>query len=1410
MVDISFLVRPLIGKFTVLISGKLIEQLKIKWKLKKIKNFKKEYEDTFVDSNSFQRFLNDERNGLLIINFVFGATYSSVTKVDFIEQLSELAINEINLYRKSVQLKEIDNHPIVNQYLNDLITYLIEYRDKSFNVNEKSMLANVQNSIVESNNSLKEYFEKNLLEIQERAYLEKYTDEYLEKILDRNILDLGKRYISEANVETDLNAIFDSLVSNKQIFQHFGELLGNLQMCIIEFSETFNKYKEDLGYGDINFIEKVINYLKEIDCEEKEFYLQSSLKNLSEQINGFMAEVEGVRYKLYEEGKKSIREKLINPIDKINSYERDLNDYIDLVRPALINEPYLLIYGDAGIGKSHLLADNAKRMQEAGHSVFLFLGQHLNTHDHPFKQLFDLIDYKGSKESFLKEFNDRANNKNKRTVIIVDALNEGEGKYFWKNYLLNFLNSIKEFENIAVVLSVRSNYVRSVLPENIEADFPLQKIEHKGFKNVGLDALEPFFNYYNINPLVFPSLESECYNPLFLHIYCEAFQEEYVGYRGWSIVEVLERYIDKINSRLSIDQRFSYTNSLNLVDKILKEIAAKFIENKSHLIELSELYEILNSTASPYTNGYRELVLGLEEENILSINSGYRGKNLVYFTYERFADIYISLVLLEKYGQDKKILGEMLSSDNPLFYGVYESLSIIVSEKLNLELLDLIDRESITFDIAESFVRGLSWRNVQNINEETLNWIKLCLRQENIDLQSLVYENLLKQSYIIESPLNANFLHDNIYPMAMSIRDGSWTISINNNSEVPKRLLEIILDQNLSFRHFKFENFELLSLSVIWLFTSTDRKLRDLSTIALVKLYMNEPSIIFKNILQFIDVNDPYVLERLLASAYGAILRTNEVPQLEEIIEVIYTKIFEQEEVYPNVLIRDYARGIILTAVNKGIIEPKEYEKINPPYSSNWYEIMYTLQEVDKKLKEMQQVAKNDFCGFHQIINSMTTEYGRETGAYGDFGRYVFGSALYDWRNQFNDQDLSNIATMRIIEYGYDEKKHGYYDRNLGYYNRHENLIERIGKKYQWIALYEILAKLTDNYPIYKEVKVYTPEYQKYKELQNKRTLQYLNKLLESQSVEDVEIEEIDKPLKEEEIILEINKEYYKQYNGPWDPFLRTIDPSLLEYPMKNENLYLTKNYLPYRSNKMWAQNKDEFNTLGEFIYIDYEGNKYISLAQLLIQKREDGKKFVDRDEFCVKSKAVFLPNEDKEKYLSLKSEKKGDISVSWENADGVFAFEHFWHPSFLDTSYESEYEGIECEDAIWEYLWETNINPASGERTSCSYLLPNANLVKFFGLIQISEGIWKDSEDNLIAFDAQHFGYERNLLFRADYLEQFLGENNLTLVWDFYMEKISERSRKEEWFICWTDNGTDIKHTILDEYKELEMEDRF
>ncbi|WP_408099273.1 NACHT domain-containing protein [Bacillus mycoides] len=1399
------------NKIIGLSGANIFKKLVIKYKINKIKSFQKQYEDTFVDSNTFQQFLNRKENAHLIFNYVFGSTFNPSNRDDFVEQLSKSAMSDINKFRRSADLKEIGDHPVVKKYLRDLIMYLEKYRDENFSPNEMSMLANIQNSIVASNDSLKEYFKKNLFEIQQRAYIEKYTDEYLEELLNQNILDLGKRYNSEANVGTDFNVVFDSLIGDKLIFENLNVLINRFQYSINDFSTALDEIDEDVELKDISFVKRILDLLKNIDCNNREFYLESNLKSFIEEINSFMREFEDLRYLLYEKGLPKNRNENIKLTNQILQCKREINDYISLIHPTLISDPYLLIYGEGGIGKSHLLADNAKKLQAAGHSVFLFLGQHLNKRDHPFKQLFDLIDYKGDKEYFCKEFNERAQRKNKKTVIIIDAINEGEGKYFWKNYLLSFLNFIKKFEDIAVVLSVRSNFIRSILPENIEDEFPLYRLEHRGFNDLSLEALEPFFHFHKINPVIFPSLESECYNPLFLQIYCEAFQDDYEGFRGWSIVEVLEKYIEKINTRMSLDKRFRYSSSLDLVDKILKGIALKFIENEKRDISLDELYEVLENVASKYTTDYRLLLLGLEEENILTINQGHN-ETLVYFTYERFADIYMSIVLLKRYQQDENVFKNILLSESQFYYGIYESLTIVISEKRKEEWLDLIESKFITFDIAEEFVRGISWRNMHNINKRTFYWINQCLKQNNMDLQSLIYERLLKQAYVIESPLNVEFLHDTLNNMSMSVRDGSWTISINNKSEVPMRLAEIILKQNLSFEHLNHKNFELLSTTYIWLLTSSNIKLRDTATTALVKLYMNKPSIIIKDIRRFIDVNDPYVLERLFASVYGAILRTNDLSQLGEIVDFIYTNIFEKDEVYPNILIRDYARSIVLFAVNKEIISFKGHEKINPPYSSLWYQKKYSLQEIDNKVKEMEQKSEEVYGGFRSIVRSMTTEYGRGTGAYGDFGRYVFGSAVSDWRNQFKDQDLSNIATMRIVEYGYNEKVHGYYDRNLNHNSRHKNSVERIGKKLQWIALYELLAKLTDNYPVYKEVKRYTPEYEQYKKLQSKKMHRYMRDLFDFEPEEDIVVieQESEIPLKEEEHIVRIEKEYYKKYNGPWDPFLRNIDPSLLNYPPEKSMHNLVKSYLPHRPSKYWSQSKKEFENLEDYIFIEYEGEKYISLAQLLIQERDNGKNYIDVDGFCVKTRAVFLPLKDKEDYIGLKSVKKGDLSVSWTNLYAVFAFEYCWHPAFLENLYEQEFENIKYEESVFEYLWETNIDSISGELNSCSYLLPSANLVKFFDLNQTSEGVWKDEDNNLVAFDTQYLGYERNLLFRADYLEEFLESNHLTIVWDFYMEKKSERSRKEEWFICWINNNKDIEHQILQEYLETDRKELF
>ena len=100
--------------------------------------------------------------------------------------------------------------------------------------------------------------------------------------------------------------------------------------------------------------------------------------------------------------------------------------------------------------------------------------------------------------------------------------------------------------------------------------------------------------------------------------------------------------------------------------------------------------------------------------------------------------------------------------------------------------------------------------------------------------------------------------------------------------------------------------------------------------------------------------------------------------------------------------------------------------------------------------------------GINRIIRSMRTN---QQGGYGDFGRYTWESAFNFWNVDVHG--LSRYAIRMIFkEYGYDHSLHGAFDNSVGSFDRQQSQIERIGKKYQWIALHEMVARLSDNYPM--------------------------------------------------------------------------------------------------------------------------------------------------------------------------------------------------------------------------------------------------------------------------------------------------------------------------------------------------------
>ncbi|WP_308635281.1 hypothetical protein [Paenibacillus silvisoli] len=528
-------------------------------------------------------------------------------------------------------------------------------------------------------------------------------------------------------------------------------------------------------------------------------------------------------------------------------------------------------------------------------------------------------------------------------------------------------------------------------------------------------------------------------------------------------------------------------------------------------------------------------------------------------------------------------------------------------------------------------------------------------------------------------------------------------------------------------------------------------------------------------------------------------MRTDVKHTLRVLSSYIYKTIFDKDSIYPHVLLRDYARGVIEYAIFKGMTDGIDPKLVRPPYKSKWYEYIPEMDEINKYNFDYQsEDLKKHYYAQNTIISSMTTEYGRGISGYGDFGRYVFQSAVSNWEHQFNDsQVLSNIATKKVFELGYDIDLHGKYDSyHVGRYDRHDHAIERIGKKYQWIAFHELLAKLSDKFPMseidwsYDKSTIDEIDFDKWL-----KTIE-LGDYEEIDSVDSLEKEEVAQE-KYEDDESGAQKRKYKEipYHGPWNPFVRDIDPTLLFITQKNKdsNYYQAKYTIPEDNLNDWVHDFETIPELKEIMFVDIRENQNFMLLSSHIkwERRKNNDDYKNREELFIKTTALLVPMERVKYYSQHKKVHDHSYRNHWESSYKIFAYEYFWHPSYLDYKNEVDPWDEEIIPTTLEYSWEKGYdNSIDG---SVGYLMPSELLVEQLGLAQGNEGYWTDQDGQVIAYDIAVEGYNTGLIIEQKSLERLMERNNLAIIWDVYISKIGE-NQLHEWRLVTSLNDGQIE----------------
>ncbi len=1186
-------------------------------------------------------------------------------------------------------------------------------------------------------------------------------------------IDLGKRYTPELNFELTITKIFDGLGRTASFKQEATNLLDNF---LIRGKKLLNNKKETTEYVkqlERNF-DELFTLFSQTDFEINIEIPLDEFKAILKLISSNTAKIR--HFYIDEERKLQEEKKDYNYYHKYGSEIRDIRKFQESISNLeyffsdnicqLANNPFLVLDGEAGIGKSHMLGDVVSmRIKNNYESIFL-LGQHFTSDESPWVQIFKKLQITSASDSFLETLNRRAKDSGKRIIIFIDAINEGRGKYFWTENIKSFISEIKKYDFLGLVLSIRSSYKTMIFPEDEIAG--LNVIEQKlyGFNGNEYDASKLFFRNYSIQLPNVPLLHPEFQNPLFLKLFCEGISKSGQdkipdGIQG--ISSIINFFVKNVNIILSKPNKFDYSSSINLVDRSISAVIQYKIEHDLDYVPYEKSIEIIEGVISTFTSKRGTFLDELISEGIFSKNL-FRKRNReyeegIYLAYERFEDYLLCKHLLERYPDvenEFKIGGNLYKYiENEyqlhLYKGLIDALSIQLPETHNKELYEFVPQLKDNYAIVESFVQSLLWRKYETIGKSSNDYVNDYVFKYK-GTYDLFWEIHLSVASIPEHYYNANSLHDYLIQFTMADRDAEWTQNLKykySPDSAVRRLVDWAWNE-ADNAHISNASIKLSSIALSWFLTSTNRQLRDCATKALVSLLQNRIDVLIEVLQIFEGVNDPYVYERLFAVAYGCALRTDQHQELVRLSEYIYETIFNIEgEVYPHILLRDYARGVIEYTNYLGKAPSIDLTRIRPPYHSNFNITLPSDEEIDSQYdpKEEGHYGKPKW-GVTAILSSMGVEHGRRS--YGDFGRYTFQSALRRWN--IDPNGLSNLAIKWIIEkYGYDSEKHSEFDADIGTGRGQDSIPnERIGKKYQWLALYEILARVSDNCKGY---------------------------------------EEYDFDYAREEL-----------YDGTWSPYIRDIDPTILinktgEYDEdENENFWWKdRNVFDWDcSNVDWVKKDNNLPNIDGLIEVVDDHNEPWLILEGYPEWAEPKKigeekwDYAHKRLWCHVRSYIVSDNDFKKlKNWAVQQDYMGRWPESRDRYE-IYNREYYWSPAY--KYFQDEYHGGETRREIHDkktgelvafvtipvesYRWEKEIDKSKEE--TIAFMKPSLPLFKGMNLqYSHKEGEFLNRDGQLVCFATNvHHNSKSYFLIRKNPFLEFLKENKLNILWTILGEK--------------------------------------
>jgi Effector-associated domain 10 len=728
-----------------------------------------------------------------------------------------------------------------------------------------------------------------------------------------------------------------------------------------------------------------------------------------------------------------------------------LEQWLDEPQAYLSVASALLLLGPAGIGKTHSICDIALDRHQRGLRSLVFLGEQFSAGE-PWVQIRQLLGISAtlSRDDLLETFNRIGEGTGYPLIIFIDAVNETRSREVWYTHLAVVIEQVSRYPWLRLCVSCRSTYVEDVIAPNVQ----IPQVEHTGFAGVEFDACFEFFRFNGLEPPSMPLMQPEFLNPLFLRLVCESLRDAGVTQLPEGMVgisEVVRYLLSSKNAKLA--RALDYHPREQLVQKALGVLIATMAEQRIGQLFWEEAKELIDSvrpssqrSSSLFDQMIREGLLR-EDRDIIRISFERLGEHLLAERY--LADITEGFLeaafapegALHFVVADKKSLCE--------HRGLLEALAIQIPEQYGLELTEVVNSGTFGRELTLAVVESLVWRSSDSLRQQTDVIVREALTHG--DTFASAMEALFALSTRTGSPFNSLWFHEFFAFISMPDRDAtlcSYLYSTYGQLKGLDRLLRWAMKADLGT--ISNETAELWVTQLCWFCAASDRRVRDYATKAMVRIMENHPLEWSPVIERFSQVDDEYVIERCLAAVYGSLIRANNNAAIRVAAITIYQIFFENNLLPKNAMVRDYARLILELANHRDELPERIIpEQFRPPYESDW-----PLDWPDEAFVEQY---KDSYQELPKLLLSCMED---------DFAVYTVESALREYEDLEMPQALRWIF-KHVLDMGYTADRFANFDGHLLYKygggRAKPSWAERIGKKYQWIALYRLMAHLADH-----------------------------------------------------------------------------------------------------------------------------------------------------------------------------------------------------------------------------------------------------------------------------------------------------------------------------------------------------------